>query len=130
MPESEALVRVAAELLGADVGSARAADLDRAVAAATAAAGESLDAAGLARRLRAAAPDDPLRRAFVEALTICETHFFRLGRQFEAGSLAIAQDETTSIVYGMPRQALLRGAAADVLPVEDIARALIARAAR
>ena len=84
MAESEALVRVAAELLGADVGLARAADLDRAVAAATAAAGESLDTTGLARRLQAAAPDDPLRRAFVETLTICETHFFRLGRQFDA----------------------------------------------
>jgi two-component system, chemotaxis family, protein-glutamate methylesterase/glutaminase len=48
----------------------------------------------------------------------------------QAGGLAIAQDETTSIVYGMPRQALLRGAAAEVLPVEDIARALIARAPR
>jgi len=84
MPESQALVRVAAEFLGADVGAARAADLDRAMAAATAVAGESLDAAELAHRLRAAAPDDPVRRAFVEALTIGETHFFRLGRQFDA----------------------------------------------
>ncbi|MGH9009723.1 MAG: CheR family methyltransferase, partial [Acidimicrobiia bacterium] len=66
------------------VGAARAADLDRAVAAALAAAGDSLDAAELARRLRTVPPDDPLRRAFVEALTICETHFFRLGRQFDA----------------------------------------------
>lgn len=48
----------------------------------------------------------------------------------QAGGLAIAQDQTTSIVYGMPRQALLQGAAAEVLPVEDIARTLIARAAR
>ena len=47
----------------------------------------------------------------------------------QAGGLAIAQDQATSIVYGMPRQALLRGAAEDVLPVEDIARALLARAA-
>lgn len=78
------LVDVAAELVGAEVGPARAADLDRAMAAATAAAGEPLDAAELARRLREAAPDDPLRRAFVEALTICETHFFRLRRQFDA----------------------------------------------
>jgi hypothetical protein len=110
----------------------------------------------------------------VEALTICETHFFRLGRQFDAlgervlpallltrqairrlrvwsagcstgmgrdgadgllalrqaGGLAIAQDQTTSIVYGMPRQALLQGAAHEVLPVEEIPRALIARAAQ
>ena len=45
----------------------------------------------------------------------------------QAGGLAIAQDQTTSTVYGMPRQALLRGAADDVLPLEDIARALIVR---
>ena len=48
----------------------------------------------------------------------------------QSGGLAIAQDQATSIVYGMPRQALLRGAAAEVLPLEDIARALIARATR
>jgi two-component system chemotaxis response regulator CheB len=45
-----------------------------------------------------------------------------------AGGLAIAQDQATSIVYGMPRQALLRGAAEEVLPIEDIAGALVARA--
>jgi len=44
-----------------------------------------------------------------------------------AGGLAIAQDEATSTVYGMPRQAVLRGATDAVLPVEDIARALVAR---
>jgi two-component system chemotaxis response regulator CheB len=48
----------------------------------------------------------------------------------QAGGLAIAQDSTTSTVYGMPRQAVLRGAAEQVLPVEDIARVLIARGAR
>lgn len=46
-----------------------------------------------------------------------------------AGGLAIAQDQGTSVVYGMPRQALLQGAAEAVLPVQDIAAALIARAA-
>ena len=46
-----------------------------------------------------------------------------------AGGLAIAQDQATSIVYGMPRQAVLRGATDEVLPIEDIARALVARAA-
>jgi two-component system, chemotaxis family, protein-glutamate methylesterase/glutaminase len=44
-----------------------------------------------------------------------------------AGGLAVAQDEATSIVYGMPRQAVLRGAADAVLPIEEIARALVAR---
>jgi two-component system, chemotaxis family, protein-glutamate methylesterase/glutaminase len=44
-----------------------------------------------------------------------------------AGGLTIAQDQATSIVYGMPRQAVLRGAAEAVLPVEAIGRALVAR---
>jgi two-component system, chemotaxis family, protein-glutamate methylesterase/glutaminase len=46
----------------------------------------------------------------------------------QAGGLAIAQDQATSTVYGMPRQAVLRGAAEVVLPVEDIAAALVDRA--
>jgi two-component system, chemotaxis family, protein-glutamate methylesterase/glutaminase len=41
----------------------------------------------------------------------------------EAGGLTIAQDEATSAVYGMPREAALRGAA-KILPVEEIAAAL------
>jgi len=46
-----------------------------------------------------------------------------------AGGLAIAQDEATSTVYGMPRQAMLQGASDLVLPVEEIGRALVAREA-
>jgi two-component system chemotaxis response regulator CheB len=46
-----------------------------------------------------------------------------------AGGFAVAQDQATSIVYGMPRQALLRGATDEVLPVGHIARALLARSA-
>jgi two-component system chemotaxis response regulator CheB len=46
-----------------------------------------------------------------------------------AGGFTVAQDQATSTVYGMPRQALMRGAADQVLPVEDIAGALVARAA-
>jgi two-component system chemotaxis response regulator CheB len=46
-----------------------------------------------------------------------------------AGGLAIAQDEATSTVYGMPRQAVLQGAPDLVLPVEEIAGALVARLA-
>ncbi|HET9771071.1 MAG TPA: CheR family methyltransferase [Acidimicrobiia bacterium] len=80
----EALVAVAAELLGADVGTARAADLDRAARAAAVAAGEPLDAPALAERIRSAPPDDPVQAAFVRALTIRETHFFRVRGQFEA----------------------------------------------
>jgi two-component system chemotaxis response regulator CheB len=47
----------------------------------------------------------------------------------KAGGFTLAQDQTTSIVYGMPRQALLRGATDQVLPLEDIAGVLVARAA-
>jgi two-component system chemotaxis response regulator CheB len=42
-----------------------------------------------------------------------------------AGAWTIAQDEATSVVYGMPREAVLLGAAADVLPVGAIGRRLV-----
>jgi two-component system chemotaxis response regulator CheB len=47
-----------------------------------------------------------------------------------AGGLTVAQDETTSVVYGMPREAAMLGAAARVLPLEEIgpALAVLARA--
>jgi two-component system chemotaxis response regulator CheB len=41
-----------------------------------------------------------------------------------AGGLTIAQDETTSVVYGMPQAAARLGAAARVLPLGEIAAAL------
>ena len=40
----------------------------------------------------------------------------------------IAQDEATSVVYGMPRAAVEIGAAAQVLPVNGIAAAVLAHA--
>jgi two-component system chemotaxis response regulator CheB len=46
-----------------------------------------------------------------------------------AGGLTLAQDEATSIVFGMPREAILLGAAERVLPLEQFAPALIAAAA-
>jgi two-component system chemotaxis response regulator CheB len=42
------------------------------------------------------------------------------------GAHTIAQDEATSVVFGMPREAIARGAAAAVLPIERIAGALVA----
>jgi two-component system chemotaxis response regulator CheB len=45
-----------------------------------------------------------------------------------AGGLTIAQDEATSVVYGMPREAVLLGAAQRVLPLPDIGPALAALA--
>jgi two-component system chemotaxis response regulator CheB len=41
----------------------------------------------------------------------------------------VAQDEATCVVFGMPREAVLRGAACQVLPLESIASAMLAGAA-
>ncbi|MGF1536191.1 MAG: chemotaxis-specific protein-glutamate methyltransferase CheB [Elainellaceae cyanobacterium] len=43
----------------------------------------------------------------------------------EAGGLTIAQDEATSVVFGMPKEAIALGAACQVLPVQDIAPTLL-----
>lgn len=43
-----------------------------------------------------------------------------------AGGLIIAQDETTSVVYGMPGQAVAAGVVDSVLPLGDIAPRLVA----
>ena len=39
----------------------------------------------------------------------------------EAGAINIAQDETTSIVFGMPQEAIKRGGVDKVMPLEKIA---------
>lgn len=44
----------------------------------------------------------------------------------EAGGLTIAQDEATSVVFGMPREAVVMGAAEHVLPLGSIAAVLTA----
>jgi two-component system chemotaxis response regulator CheB len=44
----------------------------------------------------------------------------------DAGGATIAQDEATSAVFGMPREAILLGAAEQVLPADRIAAALVA----
>jgi two-component system, chemotaxis family, response regulator WspF len=43
----------------------------------------------------------------------------------DAGSLTIAQDAASSVVYGMPKAAVELHAAAKILPVDEIANALI-----
>ena len=43
-----------------------------------------------------------------------------------AGGLTIAQDEASSVVYGMPREAVLLGAADRVLPLADIGPSIAA----
>ncbi|HNV58392.1 MAG TPA: chemotaxis response regulator protein-glutamate methylesterase [Rhodoferax sp.] len=45
----------------------------------------------------------------------------------DAGSYNFVQDEASCIVFGMPREAILVGAADEVLPVLDIAGAILAR---
>jgi two-component system chemotaxis response regulator CheB len=46
---------------------------------------------------------------------------------FDAGGSTIAQDENTSVVFGMPRQAIDLGAAGQILPIDRIADSLIER---
>lgn len=46
-----------------------------------------------------------------------------------AGGLTIAQDEATCVVYGMPREAIIIGAAERVLPLDEIGPAVAALSA-
>jgi len=46
----------------------------------------------------------------------------------QAGAVTIAQDEATSVVFGMPKEAIKRGAVDTVLPLPDIARAVLVHA--
>jgi two-component system, chemotaxis family, protein-glutamate methylesterase/glutaminase len=48
-----------------------------------------------------------------------------LGEMQEAGAATIAQDEASCIVFGMPREAVARGAVNVVVPLEGIARAAL-----
>lgn len=45
----------------------------------------------------------------------------------DAGSYNLVQDEATCVVFGMPKEAIAHGAADEVLPLGDIAGALIAK---
>lgn len=42
----------------------------------------------------------------------------------QAGALTVAQDEVSSVVYGMPREAAMLGAASHILPLAEIGRFL------
>jgi two-component system chemotaxis response regulator CheB len=44
-----------------------------------------------------------------------------------AGARTIAQDESTSVIFGMPKEAIARGAVDEILPLPRIAGAIIAR---
>jgi two-component system chemotaxis response regulator CheB len=47
-----------------------------------------------------------------------------LSAMHQAGALTIAQDEATSVVFGMPREAIRLGAARQILPLPKIAQVL------
>jgi len=46
-----------------------------------------------------------------------------------AGAFTLAQDEATSVVFGMPKEAIARGAVDEVHPLQRIARVLLDRLA-
>jgi two-component system chemotaxis response regulator CheB len=48
----------------------------------------------------------------------------------EAGARTFAQDEATSVVFGMPKEAIARGAADKVIPLGGVARELLHATAR
>jgi two-component system chemotaxis response regulator CheB len=48
-----------------------------------------------------------------------------LKEMYDQGAYTIAQDEKTSIVYGMPKQAISNGAVAKVLALQEIPQAII-----
>jgi two-component system chemotaxis response regulator CheB len=41
---------------------------------------------------------------------------------YDKGALTIAQDRETSVVYGMPQEAIKRGGAREVLPITAIGK--------
>jgi two-component system chemotaxis response regulator CheB len=44
-----------------------------------------------------------------------------------AGAMTLAQDEATSVVYGMPGEAFARGAVDEIVPLEGIPSAIVSR---
>jgi two-component system chemotaxis response regulator CheB len=46
-------------------------------------------------------------------------------RMRQAGAHTIAEDERTCVVFGMPREAIVRGAAEDVLPLDQVAGGIL-----
>ena len=53
-----------------------------------------------------------------------------LAELHRAGAYTCAQNEDTCVVFGMPKEAIALGAVDEVLPIENIAPAVLVRAAR
>ena len=53
-----------------------------------------------------------------------------LAEMKEAGAFTIAQDEATSIVFGMPKEAIARGCVDRVVPLQNIGQEMLRAAAR
>ena len=53
-----------------------------------------------------------------------------LGEMRASGALTIAQDEASSVVFGMPKAAIERNAASQILPLDRMAQAIASFAAR
>jgi two-component system chemotaxis response regulator CheB len=48
----------------------------------------------------------------------------------QAGAFTVAQDEATSVVFGMPKEAIARGGVDRIAPLDNIAREIMAAQAR
>ncbi len=48
----------------------------------------------------------------------------------QAGAVTFAQDEATSVVFGMPKEAIARGGAQKVVPLGRIASEILTAASR
>ena len=44
-----------------------------------------------------------------------------------AGAYNLAQDETSCVVFGMPKEAITLGAVDEIVPLQDMARRILAR---
>ncbi|MHA7971645.1 protein-glutamate methylesterase/protein-glutamine glutaminase [Rhizobium sp. CAU 1783] len=49
-----------------------------------------------------------------------------MAEMHEAGAFTIAQDEATSVVYGMPKEAVVRGGVDKIVPLDQIAHEILA----
>lgn len=49
-----------------------------------------------------------------------------MAEMHEAGAFTVAQDEATSVVYGMPKEAVARGGVDRIVPLDHIAREILA----